>query len=415
MPNVSFAQPDVTLLLDPEGVIREATLASSVADEAADGWLGRRWIDTVTDSGSRSVQQLLDDARRSRVSGFRQVAQRFPSGRELPMEYTTIRLGAGAEFLAIGKNLQAVAELQSRLVSAQQAMERDYWKLREIETRYRVLFDAANDAVLVAVVVAPVMTVAAFMGLAGNLVQSGWVFAPERLTPDFTRLSPSNGFKRFAPSQAGITVLKATLAVAIVSTLLYSLAEQAMADTPRLAWMSPGAAAAEGWHWLWRLLMQGGMALLALAGADVGYQWWKHYQSLKMTKQELRDEAKGSDGNPEVKARVRKIQREMTRRRMLADVKSATLVITNPTHFAVALEYRRGAMSAPKVVAKGQDLLALRIREIAREAGIPIIENKPLAQALFKGAEVGQAIPGDLFGAVAEVLAYLVRVRQLML
>ena len=149
MPNVSFAQPDVTLLLDPEGVIREATLASSVADEAADGWLGRRWIDTVTDSGSRSVQQLLDDARRSRVSGFRQVAQRFPSGRELPMEYTMVRLGAGAEFLAIGKNLQAVAELKSRLVSAQQAMERDYWKLREIETRYRVLFDAANDAVLV--------------------------------------------------------------------------------------------------------------------------------------------------------------------------------------------------------------------------------------------------------------------------
>lgn len=274
---------------------------------------------------------------------------------------------------------------------------------------------AANDVVLVGVVVAPVMAVAAFMGLAGNLVQSGWVFAPERLTPDFTRLSPSNGFARFAPSQAGITVLKSTLAVAVVSTLLYSLAAQAMADTPRLAWMSPGAAAAEGWHWIWRLLMQGGMALLGLALADVGYQWWKHYQSLKMTKQELRDEAKGSDGNPEVKARVRKIQREMTRRRMLADVKSATLVITNPTHFAVALEYRRGAMTAPKVVAKGQDLLALRIREIAREAGIPIIENKPLAQALFKGAEVGQSIPGDLFGAVAEVLAYLVRIRQLML
>jgi len=274
---------------------------------------------------------------------------------------------------------------------------------------------AASDGVLLALIVAPVMAVAAFVGLAGNLVQSGWVFAPERLTPDFTRLSPSNGFARFAPSQAGITVLKATIAVTIVSTLLYSLSAQAMAETPRLAWMSPSMAAAEGWRWIWRLLIQGGLALLVLAGADVGWQWWRHYQSLKMTKQELRDEAKGSEGNPEVKARVRRIQRDMTRRRMLAAVKTATVVITNPTHFAVALEYKRGAMTAPKVVAKGQDLLALRIREIAREAGVPIIENKPLAQGLFKGADVGDVIPGDLFGAVAEVLAYLVRIRQLML
>ena len=274
---------------------------------------------------------------------------------------------------------------------------------------------AVSDGVLLALIVAPVMAVAAFVGLAGNLVQSGWVFAPERLTPDFTRLSPSNGFARFAPSQAGITVLKATIAVTIVSTLLYSLSAQAMAETPRLAWMSPSMAAAEGWRWIWRLLIQGGLALLMLAAADVGWQWWRHYQSLKMTKQELRDEAKGSDGNPEVKARVRRIQRDMTRRRMLAAVKTATVVITNPTHFAVALEYKRGAMTAPKVVAKGQDLLAQRIKEIAREAGVPIIENKPLAQGLFKGTEVGDVIPGDLFGAVAEVLAYLVRIRQLML
>ena len=271
-----------------------------------------------------------------------------------------------------------------------------------------------NDALVLALIVAPLMGVAAFTGLAGNLVQSGWVFSPERLTPDFTRLSPANGFSRFAPSQAGITVLKATLAVSIVSTLLYSLSAQALAETPRLAWMSPSMAAAEGWRWIWRLLMQGGMSLLLLAGADVGWQWWKHYQSLKMTKQELRDESKGSEGNPEVKARVRRIQRDMTRRRMLAAVKTATVVVTNPTHFAVALEYKRGAMSAPRVVAKGQDLLAARIKEIAREHGVPIIENKPLAQALFKGAEVGDVIPGDLFGAVAEVLAYLVRIRQLM-
>lgn len=272
-----------------------------------------------------------------------------------------------------------------------------------------------DDSLLVGAVVAPMMAAAAFAGLAGNLVQSGWVFAPERLSFDLTRLSPATGFSRFAPTQAGIVVLKAILAVSIVSSLLWSLGGSALADAPRLAWMTPGAAAVEGWRWIWRLLLQGGIALALLAGADMGWQWWRYYQSLKMTKQELRDEAKSSDGNPEIKARVRRIQREMTRKRMLAAVKTATVVITNPTHFAVALEYRRGVMTAPTVVAKGQDHLAAKIREIAREHGIPIIENKPLAQALFKGADVGDAIPADLFGAVAEILAYLVRIRQLML
>lgn len=272
---------------------------------------------------------------------------------------------------------------------------------------------ARHDGIVLALVVAPVMAVAAFTGLAGNLIQSGWVFAPEKLTPDFTRLSPSAGFARFAPSQAGMNVLKSTVAVAILSSTLWTLGEAALADTPRLAWMSPGAAALAAWDWMWRLLTRGGLALLLLAGADMGWQWWRYYQSLKMTKQELRDEAKSSDGNPEIKARVRRIQRDMTRKRMLAAVKDATVVVTNPTHFAVALQYQRGAMSAPVVVAKGADLVAAKIRELAREHSVPIVENKPLAQALFKGTEVGDVIPAELFGAVAEVLAYLVRIRQL--
>jgi flagellar biosynthetic protein FlhB len=134
-----------------------------------------------------------------------------------------------------------------------------------------------------------------------------------------------------------------------------------------------------------------------------------------MTKQEVRDEGKSSEGSPEIKHRIRKVQREMSRRRMLGAVKEATVVVTNPTHFAVALQYRRDSMAAPMVVAKGRDLVAQRIRTIARESGVPIIENVSLAQALYKGTEVGDAIPGALFGAVAEVLAYLVRIKQLML
>ena len=142
-------QPDITLLLDMEGVIREATLSPAMGSESVDGWLGRAWVEVAGDMGGDKVRRMVDDARASGISAFRQINQRFPSGMEIPMEFTTVLLGGRAGMLAIGKNLQAVAELQSRLIAAQQTMERDYWKLREIETRYRLVFDASNEAVVV--------------------------------------------------------------------------------------------------------------------------------------------------------------------------------------------------------------------------------------------------------------------------
>jgi transcriptional regulator PpsR len=148
MNSISIAQPDVTLLLDMDGVIREATVSGAISKEGVDGWLGRPWNDTVSDLGGDKVRRMLDDAKARGVSAFRQVTQRFPSGLELPVEYTTLMLGGRAGLIAIGKNLQAVAELQSRLIAAQQAMERDHWKRREIETRYRLLFEASNEAFL---------------------------------------------------------------------------------------------------------------------------------------------------------------------------------------------------------------------------------------------------------------------------
>jgi transcriptional regulator PpsR len=145
---VQIAQPDVTLMLDMDGIIQGVTLSNDVAEEEVDGWRGRPWVETVADIGGGKILRMMEDARLSGVSAFRQVNQRFPSGRELPMEYTTVRLGGTAGLIAIGRNLNVVAELQSRLVAAQQAMEQDYWKLREVETRYRALFDASNEAVL---------------------------------------------------------------------------------------------------------------------------------------------------------------------------------------------------------------------------------------------------------------------------
>ena len=149
MTRVAVIQPDITLTLDWEGVIRDAALSETMRGEPVTDWFGRRWMDTVGGVGSLQVRRMVEDARASGVSAYLQVTQRFPSGLELPVEYTTVRLGGQAGLIAVGKNLQAVAELQSRLVAAQQAREQDYWKLREIETRSRLLFDASSEAVLV--------------------------------------------------------------------------------------------------------------------------------------------------------------------------------------------------------------------------------------------------------------------------
>jgi transcriptional regulator PpsR len=146
---INIAQPDVTLILDLDGVIQEATLSSALSSEGVQSWLGKTWTDTVDDSVGDKVRRIMADARATGVSAFRQITQRFPSGLEIPMEYTTVLLGGRAGLLAIGKSLQAVAELQSKLITAQQTMERDYWKLREVETKYRLLFDASHEPALI--------------------------------------------------------------------------------------------------------------------------------------------------------------------------------------------------------------------------------------------------------------------------
>jgi len=145
---VGIAQPDVTITLDLDGVIRDVTVSNTLSRQDVSAWIGRPWTETVADTGDRKVRRMVEDAVSRQVSAFRQVTQRFPSGLELLMEYTTIRLGEHGGLIAVGKSLQAVTELQSRLLSAQQEMEREFWKLRELETRYRLLFDNSSEAVV---------------------------------------------------------------------------------------------------------------------------------------------------------------------------------------------------------------------------------------------------------------------------
>jgi flagellar biosynthetic protein FlhB len=182
---------------------------------------------------------------------------------------------------------------------------------------------------------------------------------------------------------------------------------------PLLSRVSLADATGSTWQTVLTLVKRGLIVFATIATADYLLKRYQLRRSLKMTKQEVKDEHKMLEGNPEIKGRVRRLQRDLARRRMLAAVPKATVVITNPTHFAVALEYKRDAMAAPRVVAKGADLVAQRIKDVARAHGIPTVENVTLARALYSHAEIDEVIPANLFEAVAEVLAYLVRLKQL--
>jgi flagellar biosynthetic protein FlhB len=266
-----------------------------------------------------------------------------------------------------------------------------------------------------ATVAGPLLLVAGVVSIGASVAQVGWMVAPKAVEFNWNRLSPSAGFSRLLPKTAGPELLKAFIGMTVVGVACYLVVREGFDQAPFLTSMTPAAAIRTAWEAISRLLWRASLTLLVLGGADYGLQRWRWYGQVKMTRQEVRDDAKQQDGSPQIKARVRKVQREMTRRRMLQAVKHATVVITNPTHYAVAVEYRRKDMLAPVVIAKGQDLMAARIRKVARDHGVPIVENVTLARALYAGAEIGDTIPAALFGAVAEVLAYLVRLKQLIL
>lgn len=272
-----------------------------------------------------------------------------------------------------------------------------------------------TDAGLLVRIAGPPALIAGLLSVAASFAQIGWAFSPKALELNWQRMSPAAGFGRLKPTQALPELGKALVGMAVVGTIGYLIVYEFYLQAPGLMGMPAGESARVAWDRLWTLLWRTSLGLIALAVADYGVQYWRWYTQLKMTRQQVLDESKMNDGRPEVKARVRRIQREIARNRMLKAVETATVVVTNPTHYAVALEYRRGEMAAPRLVAKGKDHMAARIKEIARRHDVPIVENVTLARALHKHAAIGDAIPADLFGAVAEVLAYLVRMKRLML
>jgi flagellar biosynthesis protein FlhB len=274
---------------------------------------------------------------------------------------------------------------------------------------------AIRAAMSIGLLVGPVALAGAGGIFATQVAQSGWNVATEALQFNFGRLSPANGFRKFGLKQGGVQSLKAIAVVSVVFYLAWPFVVQLAADSQHLVLIGPLGAAAEAWAAVRGLLWKSVVLFLALGAADYLWQKRQWTEGLRMTKQEVKDDMRMQEGSPEIKNRIRRLMVESLRRRMMAAVPKATVVVTNPTHFAVALEYSRSRNVAPVVVAKGQGYLAQKIKAVAREAGVPMVENVPLAQALYKSVDIGQSIPANLFEAVAEVLAYLIRLKQLTL
>jgi flagellar biosynthetic protein FlhB len=264
-------------------------------------------------------------------------------------------------------------------------------------------------------IVGPIIAAAMIGGVVAVSAQGGWHVSWKPLQLDLSRLSPANGLKRLLPTRAGIDLVRVLILSTALGWVFWGVLQTAIVEAVTLSRLSPADAAATIWLLTISLFKRALLVFGIVAAADYLVKRWQHRRSLKMTKQEVKEESKMLEGNPEIKGRVRRLQREMARRRMLSAVPQATVIITNPTHYAVALEYRRETMQAPRVLAKGADHLAQKIKDVARAHDIPTVENVTLARALYANAEIDQPIPADLFEAVAEVLAYLIRLEQLAL
>ncbi|HEX3046127.1 MAG TPA: flagellar biosynthesis protein FlhB, partial [Bacillota bacterium] len=250
------------------------------------------------------------------------------------------------------------------------------------------------------------------IGLVVNYLQVGALFTLEPLKPKFSKINPINGFKRLFSSQGLVELLKAAFKLVIVIYVAYSTIKDRIFLLLDMVKQSPWDVAKVIWSILYQVALKICIFLLVLALFDYIYQRWQFRKNMRMSKKEVKDEYKQTEGNPLIKNKIRQRQRQIAMRRMMQDVPKADVVITNPTHYAIALKYDSKTMIAPTIIAKGEGFIAAKIKEIAKANGVVLVENKPLAQALYKTVDIGEVVPAKLYQAVAEVLAFVYRLRQ---
>lgn len=253
---------------------------------------------------------------------------------------------------------------------------------------------------------------AMLIGVVVNYLQVGALFTLEPLKPKFSHLNPLNGFQKIFSTRGLVDLVKSVLKLSVILYLAYTTIKDRVFILLDTVQQTPREVAFLIWDILFNVVVKICLFLLILALFDYFYQRWELRKNLRMTKKEVKDEYKQTEGNPQIKSKIRQRQRQIASRRMMQDVPKADVVITNPTHLAIALKYDSITMAAPTIVAKGAGVIAEKIKEIAKANGVAVVENKPLAQALFKTVEIGESIPAKLYQAVAEVLAFVYRLKQ---
>ena len=256
----------------------------------------------------------------------------------------------------------------------------------------------------------PLLLTALVLGIIAHGVQTRFNFTFKPLRPKFSKLNPINGIKKMFGVKKLVDLAKNLIKIVLLIVLLYNLLRDDLIEVARMINMEVYVSAAHMLQLVFDLVVRVSIAFTVVAFFDFLYQRWDYENNLKMTKQEVKDEYKMTEGNPEIKGRIRRIQRQMAMSRMMQKVPEADVIVRNPTHFAVAIRYDPEKNGAPVVLAKGQDMVALRIIRVGEESGVFIVENRPLARALYESCELDREIPAEFYGAVAEILVYFYRV-----
>jgi flagellar biosynthetic protein FlhB len=348
-----------------------------------------------------SDQERTEPASPQRLQKAREDGQVVQS-RELATFVVLMSSGAALWMMA-GSLGQAMSDIMRGGLQFKPAIARDSaYVMAQLSNQF---FDAA-------LALTPFLLLVVVAAMASPLLLRGWLFSTKALAPKFNRLNPFSGIKRMFSSQGLIELVKSLAKVGLLGGVATWLIWSNVGAIYSLSLESTPNAIQHMADIVGRLFLLISGTMIFIVVIDLPYQLWSHYNKLKMSKEELRREAKESEGDPHLKARIRAQQREVARRRMMAEIPTADVVVTNPTHYAVALKYSEGRMGAPRVVAKGADAVAAKIRELAAEHKVPLLEAPPLARALFRHTELGDEIPATLYAAVAEVLAYVFQLRH---
>jgi len=344
--------------------------------------------------------EKTEDASPKRLEKAREEGD-VPRSRELAT--VTVLLAAGFAMLMMGGQLaDALKTSMSSGLSFQRAYAYDPMLL---------LMKISDNIYNLLLAFSPLALILFFVAIASPALIGGWVFSEKALIPKFGKLNPITGFSNMLSKNSVAELVKSIAKAILVGLISYIVISHDMDSILSLSLLPLNESIAEVNHLLLSSFLAIVSALVLIAAIDVPFQLYQYAEKLKMTKEEVKRESKESDGNPEIKSRIRQQQREMSRRRMMSEIPNADVVITNPTHYAVAIKYKEGGMLAPVVVAKGADAVALKIREAAEEHKVLIVESPKLARAIYTHTELEHEIPEALYTAVAEILAYVFQMR----